>query len=800
MMAMSNNETTRHVSDRLCVEAKKFMAPISLEFHGAAANSNHKVVDFLNDDCLVYASHAIINLASRHTFQDEPVWNVNDTVRTSAVITTLSVVDDNTILVGYENGAVSSWVRNGGEWNEEPITDALKESITVADAIRIDEKLISAVGTFQGFYVYPMGNQNLPTTAISALRWQTILDRTWLFVGTALPRRNQIHVYALEEGLLNHLGGLSGHEDWITCFDFSAPLLASGSNDARIRLWKISHDASKDVYDDESRLEVVRGNQTTNISLEALLLGHEGKVTGVAWHPNAKQTYDHDHVLISSSMDRSILFWAPAIDDVWTPLTRVGSAGGILGGSVGSSLLGYCSVLIRGNQLVGHAYGGSLHVWTAHTNKAIEGTEIRWSATPCVTGHFDGVTDICWEACNGDYLLSVSNDQTCRLWHEITTAASDTIWIELTRPQVHGYNLSAVTSLSTIRHKHLMITGADEKDLRIFDAPRMTERILKAATGEKENDPNQDATIERVDRAYIPSLGLSNKASAADKLEEAEGAEDRIESSSFENIRLPLERDLGAVSLWPEANKLFGHNTELYCLASWSSEERVLVASSCKARTVEDAAIRLWDIQEQSCLQVLSGGHKSTVATMSFSASGEYLASSGKDRRLCLWKKASDGLFNLAWAKDSAHKRIIWSVDWCGGILASGSRDGCVRIWKLQDEELVEMYELSPVTKVNLKPVSVAALSFAPPLSDSKTVLALGLENGLIELFSISLLPDIDEPKCIWQLSSHQCHNCTISKLSWRPREPLDGVYQLASGSLDHGCRIFGIKLSDLNY
>ncbi len=67
-------------------------------------------------------------------------------------------------------------------------------------------------------------------------------------------------------------------------------------------------------------------------------------------------------------------------------------------------------------------------------------------------------------------------------------------------------------------------------------------------------------------------------------------------------------------------------------------------------------------------------------------------ASSGKDRRICIWKRthSSSGssengpAFELLAAADSAHKRIVWSVHFCPNrpdILASGSRDGMIKIW-----------------------------------------------------------------------------------------------------------------------
>ena len=88
------------------------------------------------------------------------------------------------------------------------------------------------------------------------------------------------------------------------------------------------------------------------VTLEALLIGHEEQVTALSWRPKSKSP-----CLMSSSLDRSILIWEEENDytnsdmaaiegvgNVWAPVTRVGTAGGILGGSVGSSLLGFINV------------------------------------------------------------------------------------------------------------------------------------------------------------------------------------------------------------------------------------------------------------------------------------------------------------------------------------------------------------------------------------------------------------------------------------------------------------------------
>ena len=328
-------------------------------------------------------------------------------------------------------------------------------------------------------------------------------------------------------------------------------------------------------------------------------------------------------------------------------------------------------------------------------------------------------------------------------------------------------------------------------------------------------------------------------------------------------MRFPLERDLGAVSVWPEIRKLYGHNSEMYRTTSTltaqtapltptavdANESPVLVASAAKARDARDATIRIWNVAEGKCYQELLNGHKSTVATLAFSPDGgKYLASAGKDRRICLWKN-TNGItastaatelnipnFVLKAAHDRAHKRIIWSVHFCpfeAKILVSASRDGFVKLWRVVDEEddqcnLKELYSFQPnFLCTNNKADAVTALSFAPvPVKscssssdDRKTVtavLALGLESGRIELWSVpfSVLDDnnnrdaiILKAELLQAFPKSLCHIATVTKLAWRPYRPqvqYDSSaaakkntvkkLHLASSSMDRGCRVFEVS------
>jgi elongator complex protein 2 len=145
-------------------------------------------------------------------------------------------------------------------------------------------------------------------------------------------------------------------------------LLASASHDCKIRLWEFHDVASAaaasaaapeppgcdapgeapgeapgdddDELDidallgDAARLHIVPGpllgspsRVSHPVTLAALLVGHEESVTGVSWHPTATEP-----ALLSASMDRTLLVWAPDESGVWLPVVRIGAAGGILGG------------------------------------------------------------------------------------------------------------------------------------------------------------------------------------------------------------------------------------------------------------------------------------------------------------------------------------------------------------------------------------------------------------------------------------------------------------------------------------
>jgi len=93
----------------------------------------------------------------------------------------------------------------------------------------------------------------------------------------------------------------------------------------------------------------------------------------------------------------------------------------------------------------------------------------------------------------------VSVDQTTRIHSKWNKS-----WREIARPQVHGHNLSCVTSLPG----HGLASGAEEKVTRTFEATKSFLSSLSRITKTNFSDEMCKLSIEG---ASVPSLGLSNR-------------------------------------------------------------------------------------------------------------------------------------------------------------------------------------------------------------------------------------------------------------------------------------------------
>lgn len=363
-------------------------------------------------------------------------------------------------------------------------------------------------------------------------------------------------------------------------------------------------------------------------------------------------------------------------------------------------------------------------------------------------------------------------------------------WKEISRPQIHGYDLNSV--VLSLAPSYQIFSGGDEKVIRVFDAPLIVLDGLEKLCGIKPYSEAID-NIQRVQRAYIPELGLSNK--SADLMSKQEKLEQETRNvAGLDWSQPPLEGQLADHTIWPETKKMFAHNYDIVAITL--SNNGKILASSCKARNSQSAGINTWDTESMLSIQNLMI-HESTVVCLKFSHNDRYLASSGKDRALCIFKlnESTTNIYELCIAQGNAHKRIVWDLCWSGdsSFLITASRDGFCKIWTLGIDESTNndvircMASFSPLDNI-----AITAIDILPKqIDEDKWLAVIGSETGDLLLYYIGL-NNIDY---IMKVENHYSHGSTVKRLKFRPIDSKEDVYWFASCSDDFSVRIFNVSL-----
>ncbi|KPV74938.1 uncharacterized protein RHOBADRAFT_44457 [Rhodotorula graminis WP1] len=666
---------------------------------------------------------------------------------------------------------------------------------------------------------------------------------------------------------------LEGHADWVRCLSFTTPippsadstaststaydiapgevLLASGSQDNYIRLWRISRrsttvaesapahaaaasgldaleEALAAVDDGELRVKAhdftVAGDGEFSCASEAVLLGHDAWVTALNWAPSSTSSTSSLR-LLSASADRSLILWNPVASgpslssstaaptpapapstsssspSIWSSTHRFGEF-------TSSTNLGFFGALwgLDARTVLASGWGGSWHVWrcggagggsAGAGQEDEEGDDGEWVPQVAVSGHHGSVKQVVWEG-EGQYLLSASSDMSARLhapWRRQIKNEPVETWHELGRPQIHGYPLASVAFTSPNKRLQF-VSGADEKIVRVFDAPKTWVQTLRALSGVDVGDEES-----RPMAANVPPLGLSNRAIATEADNLAPASNDPFDAVTPVNFTVseqpPLEEQLLGSLLWPEVEKLYGHAFELVAVASAHSAP--LIATACKATAPEHAVVRLYNTDSWQPVGTVLDGHSLTITKLVFSPSStgdksevdRWLLSVSRDRSWRLYERGEgegQGEYRPCAAVKS-HARIIWDAAWASdaSFFATASRDKTVKVWA---------QEGASWTSVATLKFEDACTSVAASFDEDKRmhVLAVGLESGEIHLFTAT--PDsLSSWTPLAKLTSSVAHVLAVTTLAFCPRRPSSSMLRLASGSDDHSVRIFDVEL-----
>ncbi|CEO58463.1 hypothetical protein PMG11_03187 [Penicillium brasilianum] len=595
---------------------------------------------------------------------------------------------------------------------------------------------------------------------------------------------------------------LSGHEAWIRSLSFTQDkqgktndlLLASASQDKYIRLWRLCQgeaEVSSTVDEDDPLLggmeptlsnkahEFEAAGSKYSITFEALLFGNEDWIYTTAWNPDPARSQ-----LLTASADNTITIWEQdPVSGVWVSGERMGEISTQKGsttatGSAGGFWIGLWSP--DGKQVVSLGRTGSWRVWQYDSEADL------WAQKFGISGHVRSANGAQWEP-SGGYLLSTSADQTTRL-HAQWLRDNKSSWHEFSRPQIHGYDLNCIDTLGPAQ----FVSGADEKLLRVFNEPKQIAELLEKLTGFQ-----QVIESDMPDTAEIPVLGLSNKAQGdeapVEENENFNGATQSAPATSLLTDSPPLEDQLSRYTLWPEHEKLYGHGYEISAVAV--SHDRSLIATACKASSVDHAVIRLYDTSDWHEIKPSLTAHSLTITDLSFSDDDKFLLSVGRDRQWAVFARdEQDPTTFTSWTTNpKGHSRMILGAAWAPTtaerIFATAGRDKSVKIWQRTEEAFVCKTTIALTS-------AVSAVAFLPTPYKNNFILAAGEDTGAVSIHRIAI--DSLEAQQVVAIDRLIAPSKTITQLSWRPVPAADvdsrTHFELAVASEDTSTRIYAIS------
>jgi elongator complex protein 2 len=626
---------------------------------------------------------------------------------------------------------------------------------------------------------------------------------------------NHVQIYVKSGSSLEFAlqAALSGHEGWIRSLDFAYErydgtgdiLLASASQDKYIRLWRfhwrdnatsgnsVSEAVDSTITSLSNKVQEVGGaDDRYTVTFEALLIGHEDWIYTARWAP--RHTDGQILTLLSASADNSLSIWtADPASGLWVCSTRLGEVSSQKGsttatGSTGGFWIGLWQS--DSSSVVSLGRTGSWRRWKHDPTADI------WHQQVGMSGHVQEVRGLAWSR-DGSCLISTSSDQTTRLWCRWQRDGKQS-WHEFSRPQIHGYDLNCIDTITSDQ----FISGADEKLLRVFDKPKAVDTLFSRLCGlESSNRENLP------DAANIPVLGLSNKAIATvDGDEETDptihdgqenpSSDPIIHKSTLDLDHPPHEDHLARHTLWPEVEKLYGHGYEISTVCA--SHDGALVATACKASSIDHATIRVYETREWREIKPPLKAHSLTVTGLAFSPDDHHLLSVGRDRQWSLFARQADSpSAYVPLANDpKGHSRMILGCSWApksmGSVFATAGRDRAVKIWRVNGASVENVASVS-------SKASVTAVAFAPEVQASQSSLAFACEDGNIAITRL----DAGDLRVLdtHSLAEQDKPNVTVHALKWRPSKRTEDesrrnskTMQLAVGSDDGSIRIYNVR------